>query len=48
VHAPAIAAPDDSSFLEALPIAAGIFTLHAGKLWVLAVNRRFPFRTRPP
>jgi len=41
VHAPAIAAPEDSSFLEALPIAAGIFSLNAGKLWVLAVNRRF-------
>jgi diguanylate cyclase (GGDEF)-like protein len=34
-------ASDDTSFLEALPIAAGIFTLNAGKLWVLAVNRRF-------
>jgi diguanylate cyclase (GGDEF)-like protein len=34
-------APGDSGFLEALPIAAGIFTLKDGKLWVLAVNRRF-------
>jgi diguanylate cyclase (GGDEF)-like protein len=41
VPAPAIGAPDDTSFLEALPIAAGIFNLNAGKLWVLAVNRRF-------
>jgi diguanylate cyclase (GGDEF)-like protein len=41
VHAPALATPNDSSFLEALPIAAGIFTLNAGKLWVLSVNRRF-------
>jgi diguanylate cyclase (GGDEF)-like protein len=32
---------DDLSFLEALPIAAGIFTLNDGKLWVLSVNVRF-------
>jgi len=35
------AGSDDAGFLEALPIAAGIFTLNADKLWVLAVNRRF-------
>jgi diguanylate cyclase (GGDEF)-like protein len=38
---PALAAGDDVGFLEALPIAAGIFTLNDGKLWVLAVNSRF-------
>jgi diguanylate cyclase (GGDEF)-like protein len=36
-----LAGADDIAFLEALPIAAGIFTLSAGKLWVLSVNRRF-------
>ena len=39
MHARADAA--DTGFLEALPIAAGIFTLNADKLWVQAVNRRF-------
>ena len=39
--APLLAAADDTAFLEALPIAAGIFTLSGGKLWVLSVNRRF-------
>ncbi|QDP20208.1 putative bifunctional diguanylate cyclase/phosphodiesterase [Sphingomonas xanthus] len=32
---------DDSALLDALPIAAGIFGLRDGKLWVYALNRRF-------
>ena len=39
--APALGDANDTGFLEALPIAAGIFTLNADKLWVVAVNRRF-------
>jgi diguanylate cyclase (GGDEF)-like protein len=39
--APALVGADHTAFLEALPISAGIFTLKADKLWVLAVNRRF-------
>ncbi|WP_118857534.1 putative bifunctional diguanylate cyclase/phosphodiesterase [Sphingomonas mesophila] len=33
--------PGDQELLDAMPIAAGIFTLNAGKLWVQALNRRF-------
>src|SRR5687768_309529 len=32
---------DDHCLLDALPIAAGIFCLNGGKLWVQALNRRF-------
>ena len=35
------ASADDSALLEALPIAAGVFGLRKGKLWVHALNRRF-------
>ncbi len=35
------AADDDTALLAALPIAAGIFTLRQGNLWVLGVNQRF-------
>ena len=37
IRAPA----DDNALLDALPIAAGIFGLRQGKLWVHALNRRF-------
>ena len=40
VHA-ATATPDTVSLLEALPIAAGVFGLKKGKLWVHALNARF-------
>ena len=32
---------DDSALLTALPIAAAIFTINEGKLWVLGVNQKF-------
>ena len=32
---------DDHCLLDALPIAAGIFCLNGGRLWVQALNRRF-------
>ena len=32
---------DDNCLLDALPIAAGIFCLNDGRLWVQALNRRF-------
>ena len=32
---------DDHCLLDALPIAAGIFCLSDGRLWVQALNRRF-------
>lgn len=32
---------DDQVILDALPIAAGVFTLSGSKLWVLSVNSRF-------
>src|SRR5688572_4149064 len=32
---------DDHCLLDALPIAAGIFCLNGGKLWVQALNSRF-------
>ncbi|HZB69071.1 MAG TPA: hypothetical protein VE403_01795, partial [Sphingomicrobium sp.] len=32
---------DDHCLLAALPIAAGIFCLNGGKLWVQALNQRF-------
>jgi diguanylate cyclase (GGDEF)-like protein len=32
---------DDHCLLDALPIAAGIFCLNEGRLWVQALNRRF-------
>jgi diguanylate cyclase (GGDEF)-like protein len=32
---------EDSALLDALPIAAGVFGLRDGKLWVHALNRRF-------
>src|SRR5688500_2509355 len=35
------ASADDSALLDALPIAAGIFGLRDGRLWVHALNRRF-------
>jgi diguanylate cyclase (GGDEF)-like protein len=35
------ASADDSALLDALPIAAGVFGLRGGKLWVHALNRRF-------
>jgi diguanylate cyclase (GGDEF)-like protein len=35
------ASADDSALLDALPIAAGVFGLREGKLWVHALNRRF-------
>jgi diguanylate cyclase (GGDEF)-like protein len=35
------AAADDSALLDALPIAAGVFGLRDGKLWVHALNQRF-------
>ena len=38
---PHIAAADDAGLLAALPIAAAIFTLNDGKLWVEAMNPRF-------
>jgi diguanylate cyclase (GGDEF)-like protein len=34
-------AADDAGLLHALPIAAAIFTLNGGKLWVEAMNTRF-------
>src|SRR5690349_21204504 len=34
-------AADDSGLLHALPIAAAIFTVNNGKLWVEAMNSRF-------
>ena len=34
-------AVDDHALLQALPIAAGIFSLKDGKLWVEALNDRF-------
>ena len=38
---PHLAAADDSGLLDALPIAAAIFSLKDGKLWVEAMNARF-------
>jgi diguanylate cyclase (GGDEF)-like protein len=38
---PRQSAGDDSGLLHALPIAAAIFTLNGGKLWVEAMNSRF-------
>ena len=35
------ASADDSALLDALPIAAGVFGLRKGKLWVHALNGRF-------
>ncbi|RIX27337.1 putative bifunctional diguanylate cyclase/phosphodiesterase [Sphingomonas edaphi] len=35
------ASADDSALLEALPIAAGVFGLRNGKLWVHSLNGRF-------
>jgi diguanylate cyclase (GGDEF)-like protein len=35
------ASADDAALLEALPIAAGVFGLREGKLWVHALNNRF-------
>jgi diguanylate cyclase (GGDEF)-like protein len=35
------ASADDSALLDALPIAAGVFGLRDGKLWVHALNGRF-------
>jgi diguanylate cyclase (GGDEF)-like protein len=35
------ASADDSALLDALPIAAGVFGLRQGKLWVHALNGRF-------
>jgi len=35
------ASADDSALLDALPIAAGIFGLREGRLWVHALNQRF-------
>jgi diguanylate cyclase (GGDEF)-like protein len=35
------AAADDSALLDALPIAAGVFGLRKGKLWLHALNHRF-------
>ena len=35
------ATADDAALLDALPIAAGVFGLRDGKLWVHALNRRF-------
>jgi diguanylate cyclase (GGDEF)-like protein len=35
------ASADDSALLDALPIAAGVFGLREGHLWVHALNRRF-------
>ena len=35
------ASADDAALLDALPIAAGVFGLRGGKLWVHALNRRF-------
>ena len=32
---------NDHELLDAMPIAAGIFSLNGGKLWVQALNRRF-------
>src|SRR5687768_8413282 len=32
---------DDHCLLDALPIAAGIFSLNDGRLWIQALNRRF-------
>ena len=31
----------NSDFIDALPIAAGVFTIRDGRLWVEVVNRRF-------
>jgi diguanylate cyclase (GGDEF)-like protein len=41
VHAFPPLRDDDRALLEAMPIAAGIFSLKDGKLWVEALNRRF-------
>ena len=38
---PHLAVADDTALLDALPIAAAIFRLNNGKLWIEAVNRRF-------
>ena len=38
---PHVVAVDDVDLLDALPIAAAIFTLKQGKLWIEATNRRF-------
>ncbi|MDQ3483423.1 MAG: EAL domain-containing protein [Pseudomonadota bacterium] len=38
---PHLVTADDAALLSALPIAAGIFTLNRGKLWVLGVNKLF-------
>ncbi|HEY8593062.1 MAG TPA: EAL domain-containing protein [Sphingomicrobium sp.] len=38
---PHLAAADDRGLLDALPIAAAIFTLNGRKLWVEAMNSRF-------
>jgi diguanylate cyclase (GGDEF)-like protein len=38
---PHLSPADDAGLLEALPIAAGVFGLRGGKLWVHALNRRF-------
>jgi diguanylate cyclase (GGDEF)-like protein len=35
------ASTEDSALLDALPIAAGVFGLRDGRLWVHALNRRF-------
>ncbi|HET9353582.1 MAG TPA: EAL domain-containing protein [Sphingomicrobium sp.] len=35
------ASADDSALLDALPIAAGVFGLREGKLWIHALNGRF-------
>ncbi len=35
------ASADDSALLDALPIAAGVFGLREGRLWIHALNRRF-------
>src|SRR5688572_24300027 len=35
------ASADDAALLDALPIAAGVFGLRHGKLWVHALNARF-------
>ena len=35
------ASADDSALLDALPIAAAVFGIRDGKLWVHALNRRF-------
>ena len=38
---PHVVTADDVALLEALPIAAAIFTLNGDKLWVEAMNPRF-------